>query len=292
MEIDKHLENLKIKHINELYFKDIETRYYDWIKNVDDKIAVNTLNKLFYNIKFYSKIELKKVLKEKIEIIGEENGGLNNVAIIPLAPKEGRFSGANELISLIKEIDREEQYNDKEFLPSKNTILNDLKYIRSNQIVVIVDDISGSGGTLSKYIKNNIEVLVNNKIIFLFIGVTKQAKESFREIQNEYSTLNLNLTYEEEFEKVSSIGFLTEDEYSQLKNIEESLWKTKNNRFVLGYNQSELLIVFSHNIPNNTVSNLWHKSEENPPWNNLFKRFSISRKDRKHQNYTNKKRVK
>lgn len=286
--VEKHIKNLKLTYGSELYFKNIDTQYKNWIENVNSETDKRILNDLFFNIKFFSKVDLKKILRKKLELIKKENDGLRDAAIVPIVPPEGRYCGANELIGLIKEIDKEEQLNDNEFLPYKDSILNDLSYTESVSTIILVDDISGTGETFSKFIDGNIQFLVDKKVIFLFIGVTRRALEILSEVQKENDQIDITFDYGEIFEKVSATDILSKKKFSQLIEIEKKLWKSKKSKYILGYKRSELLVLFSHNIPNNTISSLWFKSNDSPIWNNLFTR--IAAPSRKRQNYTNKKR--
>lgn len=284
---DEYIRALKKNYSNELYFKNIDLKYEKWLENVSLETEKRVLEKLFFNLKFYSKIELKEILKKKLEEIMSKYDGLKDAAIIPLTPTEGRYSGANELIGLIKEIDREENLNGNTFIPYKDTILNDIIYSKSMNTLILVDDISGTGGTVKKFIQENRDYLNGKNIVLLFVGVTTVALSKIEADLQCEAFETTEIYYGEEFEKLSTNKVLTQTEYELLHKIESNLWN--KNTFILGYMQSELLIVFSHNTPNNTISSVWFESEYNPCWNSLFKRITLPNKKR--QNYSNKKGV-
>ncbi|MFJ5750936.1 hypothetical protein ACIP97_20495 [Peribacillus frigoritolerans] len=280
--IKGYLTQVESSFGNEMYYKDIKLRHSTWMKNVTLKNDRDILNKLFYNLRFFSKLEIKCILHTEIKKLKSLHNNLEQAAILPLSPVDGRYSGSNELISLIKEIDVEEQFNGGRLLPFRDSILNDPKYTEDIETLIFVDDIAGTGGTLEKFVKYHSKSLEGKKAIFIFLTVTRAALDKFATIQEKYKEIDFEFIHYHELKKVSSINILSDDEYKRLIDIEEDLWGKGNNN-ILGFRQSELLVLFSHNIPNNTVSNLWHPSEEK--WKRLFTR--ITAPNRKMQNYSN-----
>ncbi|QBP40156.1 phosphoribosyltransferase-like protein [Paenisporosarcina antarctica] len=273
---------------DERYFKEIDSKYRSWIENVRASDDKKILNNLLCNIRFFSKTEIKSILEGEISKLKESYDGLNDVVILPLNPINGRYNGSNELVSLIKEIDIEAQFNGTRLLPYRDSIINDLQYAKAYNTLIFVDDISGTGGTARKFINSHYAELKGKKVIFLFLSVTEQAIKEFNTLTVEYNEAHIEFIYYIKLEKLSAINILSTAQYARLSNIEEGLWG-KNHNNILGYKNSELLVLFSHNIPNNTVSCLWYFSEVNPKkWNRLFTR--ITAPNRKRQNYSNSKR--
>ncbi|MEH6961528.1 phosphoribosyltransferase-like protein, partial [Bacillus altitudinis] len=269
--IKGYLTQVESEFGHEMYYKDIKLKHNHWIKNVNLKNDRDILNKLFYNLRFFSKLEIKGVLCEEIKRLKSLHNNLEQAAILPLSPVDGRYSGSNELISLIKEIDVEEQMNRGRLLPFRDSILNDLKYTKDIETLIFVDDIAGTGGTLEKFVKCHSKSLEGKKVIFIFLTATRAALDKFSAIQEKYKEIDFEFIHYHELKKVSSINILSKEEYKRLFDIEEDLWGKGNNN-ILGFKQSELLVLFSHNIPNNTISNFWHPSEEK--WKRLFTRIT------------------
>lgn len=277
--MEVHIEKLEKEFGNELYYKNISERYKNWNGNVHTVEDKAILDKLFTNLKFYSKLEIKDILSKKIKDLKAEYQDLERSSILPLTPIDGRYSGSNELIGLIKEIDVEYQHMGSRLLPYKNSILTDLNYTDGIDVLIFIDDISGTGNTLSKFIEHHQKLLEQKKVIFFFLAVTSVALERISCLKIEYPHLEIEVLYEHELKKVSELNILSSDEFHSLLKLESSLWKKDNNN-IMGYAKSELLVLFSHNIPNNTLSNLW--IPENKKWKRLFTR--ITAPPRKQQN--------
>lgn len=293
--LEDYLFQIQKIYGEERYFRNLNTIYDTWINNVKTDKDKDVLNLLFQKFKFYSKKELKTILSNKLheEIYPKIN--LEDAALIPLVPIDGRNSGSNELIGLINELYREEEISkrvegtnkeiDKSILPYKDFSLTNLDSASSYKTIIIIDDIMGTGDTLEKYIKYNYDKLLEKEIKFLYIAVTEEGLAVLKEIKNEYTELNIELIYNDLLEKVSKSKILNNDEYRRLTEIEKKVNK-KGKKFILGYKGSELLVIFSHNVPNNTIRSFWW---DDRGWRPLFLRFSNNdRKNRKVQNYINR----
>ncbi|MEH6924352.1 hypothetical protein V7X02_15230, partial [Bacillus altitudinis] len=63
--IKGYLTQVESEFGHEMYYKDIKLKHNHWIKNVNLKNDRDILNKLFYNLRFFSKLEIKGVLCEE-----------------------------------------------------------------------------------------------------------------------------------------------------------------------------------------------------------------------------------
>ncbi|MCY8343499.1 hypothetical protein [Bacillus haynesii] len=286
--ITKYLDEVNEKYVDELYFKDFNNKFNRWIENVNDESDKKILCELLMNLKFFSRVEIKSELRKKIFELKSSNDDFKETIFIPLTPAQGRYSGANEIIQHIKEIDREEKIKESELLPYGDSIRTDIVHTIDISNLIIVDDISCTGGTVKKFINANSNLLEGKKVIIMLLVVTDEALEFFDTLKKQYSNIQFEFTFCEKLDKLSSLKLLSSDQYNRLISIEENLWGGKK-EFVLGFKRSELLVLFSHNIPNNTVSSFWFTSQHNPnKWVHLFKRITAPK--RESVNYRNKKR--
>ena len=89
---------------------------------------------------------------------------------------------------------------------------------------------------------------------------------------------------------------ISEGEKMSVIRIEESLWGKGSDK-ILGYKDSQLLLTFFHNTPNNTISSFWFSNRfckqgyantyGEKRWNELFERYRPPK--RKIQNMLKKK---
>lgn len=288
MNTDEYIQSLKSEYSSEIYFSNIENNFKIWRENVESKDDRKILEQIFMNLEFYSKIKIKKLLEQKINELKIDYDGLKQAVICPMVPPEGRQSGANELTSLIKEIIQEKIIRKEgDFLPYKQTMIQDLIYLdESSSHIIIVDDIIGTGGTFSKYLEANKGYFEDKTLILLCILITEKGREKIEELKEKYESVTFDIRYHSQPSKLSKLNVLSDKQYERLKEIESNLWK-HNTNYILGFKGSELLILFSHNIPNNSLSSFWFCRKGNP-WESLFPRISAQNKQR--QNYHNAKR--
>lgn len=289
--IKEYLTKVKLNYNDEKYFENIELKYSNWLENVNSEFDKEILNKIFYNLEFYSKKDMKKMLEKIINSIGKEYD-LENVTFMPIKSRNGRYNSSYDMLYLIKEIEREKQIEGDSLLPYENSIVTDLSSAKKFETIVFIDDISGTGGTIKKFIEDNYRELEGKYVVFLLLTVSEKAIDVFENLSSKNE--KYNFIYCVKQDTLSKKKILSEEEYNRLYSIEKHFW-TGITRNILGFEQSELLTLFSHNIPNNTLSSFWFDSEifkKDSQWNRLFARITSSpkKKQRKRQNYNNTKR--
>jgi len=142
------------------------------------------------------------------------------------------------------------------------------------KVLVIIDDFSGSGETLIKTLKHfadiNIEIK-RTKIFFLVLHITTDACMNIKKyaIENEF---NLEIIFLHKTDKTFKENYIYR-EYD-CKNKKDSyieLCKEKNviESNILGNYDTESLVSFEYNTPNNTLGLFWHKDDN---FNSLFSR--------------------
>ncbi len=282
----KTIEEFADTYKDERYFTDFLERYPSWIENVETDEERTILSKIVVKMTFFSKVDIKRNLRDKIlhyKLIYNE---LEKSHILPMISENRRHNGAYELIQQIVELDKESYYRGEELLPYKDTVIYDVREIREDvDTIIIVDDICGTGGTLEKFLEKNKDYFLNKKLIILFFVVTKVAEEKFEKLKIQYKGLEIDYIQIED--KLYNSEYLSEKEFEILRNIERSLWN-QGSKNILGFRDSQLLIGFSHNIPNNTISSIWYKPAlgRRDNWNELFTRYTKkNRPQRKAQNY-------
>ncbi|MEN3772348.1 phosphoribosyltransferase-like protein [Priestia megaterium] len=256
----------------ERYINGLEEKFSSWLANADDNDEIkNILIELFASFNFYTKIEIKNILYKQL-MNGLHKADLNFTSILPVTKKDGSASSF-DIIGLLREIVREH-----EIRIYKDTILMDISYMpEETDTVILFDDISGTGGTINTFLKERQDYLKGKKIILNLICGTPSAK---KEIKKELKKTNLDvdLVVEHEYDKVfSNHATLDETHQASLHQFEEQIWG-KRHKNILGFEDSQVLIGFSHNIPNNTISSFWYHPDfrgKRKNWNSLFKRDTL-----------------
>ncbi|EGL14950.1 MULTISPECIES: hypothetical protein [unclassified Paenibacillus] len=264
----------------ELYTKDIESKLVSWLENTSLDEIKEILLHLFSEFIFFTKRDIKELMKSQlIDVLNSYP--LEDICIIPMVSKDGRANSSFDLTMLLKEVIKE---NGIELY--KDTIKVGLDQIDDDiTTLIFFDDISGSGGTIVSFLKENESELIGRKIIIRLIVITETAHEVIDKYLANQTELDVTVIAEFKYDKVfKNHKFLNDSHRLLINDFEETIWGKGNNN-VMGFRDSQLLVGFSHNIPNNTISSFWYHTDfsgKREEWNSLFKRYTqLNRKNKK-----------
>jgi hypothetical protein len=147
--------------------------------------------------------------------------------------------------------------------------------------VVFVDDFVGTGRTAvnslrTTVVDSKLAELMENRGIFLGIAAVACTERAFKTVQNFLDKLPIesrlysgetlvdsDQAFSEEFD------WATEEERLFAKTVAEDEGRKLERQHPLGYSNSEALVVFQTNCPNNTLPVIWKKNRD---WSPLFER--------------------
>lgn len=164
----------------------------------------------------------------------------------------------------------------------------DTQYIKN---IVLVDDYSGTGESIIKYLNKNLKLFKGKNIYILLISISRDA---IINIQNEFEDkdikvyinssnvdekafLRLRLNEEETIKKRDEFELI-----SKQKGIMEDIW---------GKGNAEGLVSFYNNTPNDTLGIFWKETNENEPLfprnNDIRPKWRKMKKNRKYRKFQN-----
>ncbi len=256
----------------EYYTRDLENKIVSWLNNTDKREIKNILIELFSDFKFYTKLEIKKILHKQL-LCSLKKVDLDFTNILPLPSKDGRANSSYDMTMLLKEIVREEEID-----IYRDTIKTDFIHIQKDiKSIIIFDDISGTGKTVIDFLKENFHIIKDKQVILNLITITENAKTNIDKHLKKNGILNVEIIAEHKYNKTFlKHAKLNGEHQKAIYEYEEEIWGKGNNN-ILGYKDSQVLIGFSHNIPNNTLSSFWYHTDFNgqkKEWNCLFKRHT------------------
>lgn len=259
-----------------------------WLSNFDDSeqdLATEILSKIDY----YPYDRILSVVQSKIKRIALKPMG--KCVFSPIG--ESGKSGGHVLYTC-QQIQRESSVY-------ANHIEEALSKLSSpNDVIVLVDDIIGSGNTFCSWLKEKLNkgeignqlnnLIVQSRIKLISIVVLEKEK---RKINSEYSTIDvLGEDTRKLFLQTRSIF----GGHVRMKRYREFCYKygkLLSKRWPLGYENSQALIVFDHATPNNTLPIIWSDSciaGRNTAWYPLFPRFAHQRVIRAKETMQDKRR--
>lgn len=144
---------------------------------------------------------------------------------------------------------------------------------------VFLDDLAGSGTQAQEYSR---EILVDLKLMnakartaYYVLFATSSALSNIR-ANTLFDDVNCVYELDESFRCFSdqSRYFRSNDEFDP--KISENISRNYGSKLIpqhpVGYKESQLLLAFHHNTPDNTLPIVWAVKASNPPWHPLFRR--------------------
>lgn len=154
------------------------------------------------------------------------------------------------------------------------------------QAIIIIDDLAGTGSSLSdnvtEFIEANKEALIGLKVRVITIASTPDAKALLESRFARIDDLDVRFLTAEVLNSASlalpedGSGFASKDEWERARALCQDIGSRIDKRRPLGYGGQGLLVVFPTNTPNNTIPLLrsHSKSSTGKKWAPLFERIS------------------
>ena len=203
--------------------------YYNW-KMYALKLLSNTI--------YLNDAQIIEKLKEVVKYIGTKNFVVSEI--------EGLEKSSVHLFYYFNKISD---------IPTENFILSENLKSTDKRDIVFIDDIIGTGSQaighitkLKKEGKIGDQKLHYYAIVGLDIGI-KKLKDS-----NLFECVEVTMPIKKAFD---STGTFSNEEIGQAKKMAETIGRQLSKNMPLGYNNSEALVFFSHNSPNNSLPIFW-----------------------------------
>ena len=279
--------------LSDRYMINFKERLSKWLKNFKTYEEKNAFLKLLEKYEYFNRIRVRDAFYEMYKQCITNNLEIAETYILSMC-KEREADSSLEYIGLIREMDRIYNlnfYND--------TILYDISRIKhKNNVknILFFDDICGTGGTVIKYIQKNEKLLIDKNVYLNFCVLTKCSLDKLNEFKKQYTFIKQINYFKLKGKSLDDDKILDENYRKKVENIENSLWN-KGSKNILGYENSQLLITFFHNTPNNTISSFWYSKKfysdqykntyGDQEWNSLFERY---RPNKRQSNYKKNER--
>lgn len=219
-----------VKHYNYYTRKQIEIILQDIYNQIQFDLKLNRKETIYSRIEDDSKIDSSNNLLEEFKIINE----------IP-----NSYSHAIEKLDI-------NQFND---------ITN----------VIFIDDIIGSGKTIEKFLKKNKTKLTKVNIYIFCIEILEEGKKFLEDYINKEqlscTIIPVNI-HSRAFNNVNIFNQYRTEKEQKLRQFEETLFGS-NRKFVMGFENSQAIVSFYRDTPNNTLGSFWYSGAN---WTGLFPR--------------------
>lgn len=235
---------------------------------------------LLTNYNYYSKKRVTNILKELDKQIVDKFSVSNRDSIVSVIRKKNGLLGSSSdywlNYSYITRLSGDIFYDSLDGISSAQW--------DSIQNIVFVDDCSGTGETIKKFLERQKVDFLNKQIIILLIEIMEEA---YNNIMQYASDNNINICIIPHY--IAQKAFLSQDEKTVQNYCMTAHKVAINNKYIFGYEQSEALMAFYNNSPNNTLGIFW---EDTDSYNSIFPRKKKEQAGWKTNNYqkTNRRR--
>lgn len=253
----------------------------EWLNQFEDNKEKKIAFELLKNISFYGEAKIReklsvihKAIRRKIIYSHEKSQKVRKdilISCLGIASK----SGATTLRMYASE-NKITTHNIKNFSEIKKTIIND----NSISAIVFIDDILATGESVIsglKELEDQCGDLISKNNILVVVGVICGMEDGVEKLHNEKFSFNVEIevcdilpSESKAFSQQADI-FNDETERNFALSVCNKYGYLLQKMHPLGYDNSQLLIVFKDNCPNNSLPILWCSSN-NPKWVPLFSR--------------------
>lgn len=241
-------------------------RYPEWLKAMPEELAV-MVNSLMEGFDYYSHMTINKKLKALHEELQKLHSiEFDNTIYCMLPNQEGRINSGYEYLIEYKLINQ----------ISKHVVIPNLKEISEQDLsniknIVFIDDFCGTGKTFKDYIESVGKIVQGKHIYYLVIHIMDKAISCIEKYGLDRN-LDIHVLYQMRTPKAFEREFQLAKKRAEFRRLSIEYGLPQKN--VLGFNNTEALVAFYNNTPNNTLEIFWRNTENN---NALFPRVDDER---------------
>jgi AAA+ ATPase superfamily predicted ATPase len=258
-----------------------DSQVRDWLNQFQNNKEKIVAFELLKNISFYSEVKIREKLsviheaiRRRIVFSHEKSKKVRKDIVISCLGTASK-SGATTLRMYASE-NKITTHNIKNFSDIKKTITAD----QNISAIVFVDDMLATGGSIVsglKELEDQCGDLISSRGIVVVVGVICGMIDGVEKLENETFSFDVEsvvcdvLPTESKVFSEKSDVFKDESERKFAATVSSKYGTQLQKMHPLGYEDSQLLIVFKDNCPNNSLPILWCSSNK-PKWTPLFPR--------------------
>lgn len=272
-----------------------------WLGNFEEKeLLLQLLSNYIYVPQLAYGENLDNLLDLIIESCGGKNDILKDIYFITFPSSKGVKSGGDIIrselpLGHLDEIDKKHLISDVE----KNLTINKgaKDTLKKARYLVFIDDVVGSGKTAKKNILATLKSLGHREGRKVFLAIMYAEECAVAQLKTELQDYDIKIIVLNICKKCMTEGVVFSkeqlaDKGKIIQRYEEEIAGEKvgmPDSAAMGFNNSQLLLSFYYNTPNNTLCMFWKPTKENyPPFlRTSFKRPRIDDLKKNRENRRN-----
>lgn len=238
-----------------------------WINQFEEDER-DVILELLKHFQYYTNRKLNNCVRELYSQLCElQNFNLDNATVFIPTYKEYGVGFTDLFFNMFWFINVLYDYSEK-------NIYSLLAEDKSFESIVIVDDYSGTGGTVKKTIRKCLEENSNCNKTHFFVLASEMSNTAKRRIKRfaDENNISVEIIALKISDKAFKANYLFDENGSKEiggRYYDISVRYNVKEDMILGYEKSQALITFEYNTPNNTLGLFWHENEE---FISIFKR--------------------
>lgn len=225
--------------------KEIEEWLLNFDNSEDRKVALKLLDKLSF-VTYEDLKTLSKTLLNKIT--SQLNLNIENCAFAPIG---GITSGSTHILKIFQEENslKEKLFSDLEKLSNPT----------QKKPLILLDDFIGSGNTFCKWFENDkMAKKIRTMNYDIYYCVLTAFEKGIKKIEEKTKIKTIfGYLYEQEAHQVREGKLFNEKDKAEVEKLMKKYESRLPHDYIWGYDDSQLLVAFQGNIPNNSISILW-----------------------------------
>ncbi|TQR36461.1 phosphoribosyltransferase-like protein [Brevibacillus brevis] len=260
---------------------DLRGKIENWIKHASEE-EKHVLIRLLKRYQYYSMVKVnstfielhRQFIQQFHDVLDQVQNAFTNTLFFPVFSKGGTRTSSVDMHGCYQRANDLSKHCFK--LDFRSVIQEERIDLHSIENFVFIDDIIGTGKTFVKFMKSLYTIygdyLNQKRIIYITLEGFQSGIDSIKQYASVHG-INVNIICSNIHIKAFTQNHIFQQEevaFSRqlIYDLELRINNGREDDYVLGYQQSEGLVSFYHNIPNNTLSCFWRGNQKN--WNALF----------------------
>lgn len=268
--IEDNINKIDGDYIKKHQCNDMGNRIRKWFKSIENDYDKGVYLLLMEQFRYYSRENIIEALRKVHKEVTDFDKNIDYTIFFPMFSYNGNTNHSFEIQNMYRDANKLSKY----CFPTNINLAIEKLPMNDISNIIFIDDMIGTGETIKKSIREihkKYKSLFNKNIYILVLEVPENIMNIEEDI-NEELDINIKIIYLNKHKKAFDSGYIFDEKNKVrakevIKKYDTQL--TKNANDILGYGNSEFLLGFYYDTPNNTIISLWKQNEDlswNPPF--------------------------
>ena len=233
-------------------------KFDEWKKQIPDQY-IEVLLTLLKELKYYTHKDANRILVSLHEqLLSNSNMTIDNTVFAYIKSKDGISNSSNDYwteYKLLNNLNRNICYENLNAIKGSGW-----KYIEN---IVFIDDFSGSGESIKKELEKFLNIFHGKNVYIIVVYTMEAAVKKLKEF-GETNSINIHFIYNYAFKKAFEQDYFPDNSTAKENYLSfcDSKGISSKSGWELGFENTESLVSFYNNTPNNTLAFIHNRSNK------------------------------